>query len=74
MLAVKRTVGNFVRSTLSPARLLNWATDTGNTPTNQPPAMRLTVSCTESVAMLGCGGVSLLARKSSRMSEPGTVL
>src|SRR5689334_9183056 len=74
MLAAKRTAGNFAGSTLSPARLLKSATDRGNTPTNRPPAMRLTVSCTERLAMLGCGGLSLLARKSSRMRVPGTVL
>src|SRR5581483_11216604 len=72
ILAGKRTGGSFNGNVFSPARLAwNCATELGNTPTNRPLAIKVTVSCPEKVVMLGCGGCKLLARNSSRMSEPG---
>src|SRR5262249_41324107 len=72
--APKSAAANLTGRIFRPPRLaLNCATELGSTPTKRPLAIRVTVSWTDSVTMLGCGGCSPAARENPAMSEPGPV-
>ncbi len=74
MLAATCTVGSLIGSIFNPAlSTLNFATEAGSIPINPPPATRVTVSCPESVTMVGSGSCKLAAWKLCRMSCPGTL-
>src|SRR5262245_48398256 len=48
---------------------LNCATELGSMPRNLALATNVTVSCADNVTMLGCGGCTPHARKTSAMAE-----
>src|SRR5262249_10850947 len=75
MIAVAtRGAGKFIARILSPAReALNRATELGKSPTNWPLPIRGAARGPDNERRLAGGGCPLLARKISRISDPGTL-